>query len=238
MQYTKKVCNVRLATPNCAYFLNKKLPLPSDHDSSFHFPSRKIPLSLGIVIFHGLLIYAFMTSRTSNSFIEANFSTELFIVTKTVAPLEIEASPSNKTPKFKVTRNKPLQLPLTNITKAANEMRITAMDFDQMIAQQKQQSQANSPLKIDHGQLAKELERKPERTLHFPSKAPETALEKLKKGYERAAPYVEYETKSYINPDGSRMTKVISNKGVSCVRTNRPHDRLDNRGPRLWSIEC
>ena len=120
----------------------------------------------------------------------------------------------------------------------ANDTRITAPDFDQMLEQQKQKKQSSQQLNIDHGQLAKEIEAKGQRTLEFAPKASETALQKLKKGYDRAGPYVEYESKSYTRPDGSRVTKVISNKGTSCMRANRPHDRIDNRGPRVWKVEC
>jgi hypothetical protein len=215
---------------------------------SWNAPSPKLSLGFGIALLHALLIYFFIISKHPRPAEVPSFRTELRFITMT--PLAIPSNPSAQQEPRKISTARVIKhsMPQPSIaaptmstmsrSDTANDTRITAPDFDQMLEKQKQQQQQSQQLNIDHGRLAKEIEAKGQRTLEFAPKANETALQKLNKGYERAAPYVEYESKSYINPDGSRMTKIISNKGTSCMRANRPHDRIDNRGPRLWKVEC
>jgi hypothetical protein len=221
------------------------LQLPSQQTSS-----DKLRLGVGIVLLHIVFIYFFINSRHARLLEEPSLLTELhFISTPTVIVPKtgLTQEPRKHNPAPIVSKPvPPSQIPNTPTTNTSHdtshattiEARITAPDFDQMLEQQKQQRQQSQQLNIDHGRLAKEIESKGQRTLEFAPKTKETALQKLKKGYDSAAPYVEYESKSYTRPDGSRVTKVISNKGTSCVRANRPFDRIDNPGPRLWKVEC
>ena len=239
--------------------LLNQIPLlqsPSLIVSSLNVQRAKLSIGVVITLLHALLIYFFIISKHPHAIEKPTFRSELhFITTPQIA---IQSQPttqpatqpnkqqnSRKISAAKVAQQRIQQpaIPTTTTTTqtsstTANDTRITAPDFDKMLEQQKQKKQSSQQLNIDHGQLAKEIEAKGQRTLEFAPKASETALQKLNKGYDRAGPYVEYESKSYTRPDGSRVTKVISNKGTSCMRANRPHDRIDNRGPRVWKVEC
>ena len=235
------------------------LQSPSLIVSSLNVQGPKLSIGIGITLLHALLIYFFIINKHPHAIEKPTFRSELhFITTPQIAIQKLPTTQSNtqqnsrKISTAKVVQQRMQQptiqttmptIPTTTTTTqtssaTANDTRITAPDFDQMLEQQKQKKQSSQQLNIDHGQLAKEIEAKGQRTLEFAPKASETALQKLKKGYDRAGPYVEYESKSYTRPDGSRVTKVISNKGTSCMRANRPHDRIDNRGPRVWKVEC
>jgi hypothetical protein len=224
------------------------LQSPSLIVSSLNVQRTKLSIGFGITLLHAFLIYFFIISKHPHAIEKPSFRSELhFITTPQIA---IQSQPNTQQNSRKISTAKIVQQRIqqpaiqttTTTTQTssitANDTRITAPDFDQMLEQQKQKKQSSQQLNIDHGQLAKEIETKGQRTLEFAPKASETTLQKLNKGYDRAGPYVEYESKSYTRPDGSRVTKVISNKGTSCMRANRPHDRIDNRGPRVWKVEC